>query len=206
MAGLTHSPREYFQALKLLLPPGPAWDLDDNCFFIKMLNLASREFARIDADIGTLIREADPRTASVTIPDWFKHWGIPDTCLKAYTDATLEDYRKVLVTKYATQGFTFTELVEVIGQALGYSHVCISNFNVFKVNSRVFERVYSPKWSNWFLTITVDKNNSRHFLSTSRVSERLEEWGDVLFECLIKQLAPCHVDVIFQYGDKIINE
>lgn len=201
MAGLNHSASEYLQALKFLLPPGPAWQLDDNCFFVKMLELASREFARIDEDIEALIKESDPRTASVTLNQWFKEWGIPDDCLKAYSEATLEDYRNVLVTKYVTQGYTFSELVALIGKTLGYSDVSINNFKIFKVNSRVNERVYSPKWSNWFMAITVNKVNERKFLTTSRVSERLSKWGDTLFECLVKTLAPCHTDVIFQYGD-----
>lgn len=202
MAGLNHSASEYLQALKLLLPPGPAWQLDESCYFVKLLELAAREFARIDADITNLIRESDPRTASVTLFNWFDEWGVPEECLKAYSDASLEDYRNVLVTKYATQGYTFSELVSLIGNALGYSEVSIDNFNVFRVTSRVNERVYSPKWSNWFMTITVNKINERKFLTTSRVYARLAQWGDVLFECMIKNLAPCHTDVIFQYGEE----
>ena len=202
MGGLNHSSSEYFQALKLLLPPGPAWKLDENCYFVKLLELAAREFARIDADIEALIREGDPRTASVTLTDWFDEWGVPDECLKSYSDASLEDYRNVLVTKYATQGYTFSELVKLIGKTLGYSEVSIDNFKIFRVTSRVNERVYSPRWSNWFMTITVNKINERKFLTTSRVSARLAQWGDVLFECMIKNLAPCHTDVIFQYGEE----
>lgn len=202
MAGLNHSASEYFQALKLLLPPGPAWQFDDGCYFVKLLELASREFARIDADIEALIREGDPRTASVTLTDWFDEWGVPDECLKSYSDASLEDYRNVLVTKYATQGYTFSELVKLIGKTLGYSEVSIDNFKIFRVTSRVNERVYSPRWSNWFMTITVNKINERKFLTTSRVYARLAQWGDVLFECMIKNLAPCHTDVIFQYGEE----
>lgn len=202
MAGLNHSASEYLQALRLLLPPGPAWQLDESCYFVKLLELAAREFARIDADITNLIRESDPRTASVTLFNWFDEWGVPEECLKAYSDASLEDYRNVLVTKYATQGYTFSELVSLIGNALGYSEVSIDNFNVFRVTSRVNERVYSPKWSNWFMTITVNKINERKFLTTSRVSARLAQWGDVLFECMVRSLAPCHTDVIFQYGEE----
>ncbi len=99
MAGLNHSASEYLQALRLLLPPGPAWQLDESCYFVKLLELAAREFARIDADITNLIRESDPRTASVTLFNWFDEWGVPEECLKAYSDASLEDYRNVLVTK-----------------------------------------------------------------------------------------------------------
>lgn len=200
MAGLGYSANEYLRAFKLLLPTGPAWDLDDKCFLIKILEVASREFARIDADIEVLIRESNPRTASVTLTDWFDEWGIPDECLKAIDNASLEEYRQVLVTKYATQGYTFSELVQLIGLNLGYSNISISNYKIFRTTSRVSERVYSPKWANWFMTITVNKVNERKFLTTSRVSERLSKWGDTLFECLVKSLAPCHTDVIFQYG------
>lgn len=200
MGGLNHSSSEYFQALKLLLPPGPAWKLDENCYFVKLLELAAREFARIDADITNLIRESDPRTASVTLQDWFDEWGVPDDCLKALDNASIDEYRQVLVTKYETQGYTFSELVRLIGENLGYSEVSIDSYKIFRVTSRVSERVYSPRWSNWFMTITVNKINERKFLTTSRVSARLSQWGDVLFECMVRSLAPCHTDVMFQYG------
>lgn len=202
MAGLNHSASEYLKALKLLLPPGPAWELDEECFFYKMLELASREFARIDVDIAVLIRESDPRTASVTLTDWFSAWNIPDECLKNLSNATIEDYRKVLVTKYASQGLTFPELVAIIGEALDYSNVSIASYPIHTVNSTVDKRVYSALWANWFMTITVNKTNVRYFLTTSRANETLAQWGDTLFECLVKSLAPCHTGVIFNYSNQ----
>ena len=101
-SGLGHSASEYLQIFKALITKGTAWELEDKCFFNKMLEIAALEFARVDADILKLIDESDPRTASVTLADWFYQWGIPDDCLKQYSQATLEEYRNVLVTKIAT--------------------------------------------------------------------------------------------------------
>lgn len=111
-----------------------------------MLEIAASEFARVDADILKLIDESDPRTASVTLTDWFYQWGIPDDCLKQYSQASLEEYRNVLVTKIATQGYTFGELVSLIGSSMGYSAVSIENFDTFTVRSRVNQRLYTPDW------------------------------------------------------------
>lgn len=144
--GLGYSASDYLQILKALLPKGPAWDLEDECFFNKMLEIAASEFARVDADILKLIDESDPRTASVTLTDWFYQWGIPDDCLKQYSQASLEEYRNVLVTKIATQGYTFGELVSLIGSSMGYSAVSIENFDTFTVRSRVNQRLYTPDW------------------------------------------------------------
>lgn len=199
--GLGHSASDYLQILKALLPKGPAWELEDKCFFNKMLEIAASEFARVDADILKLIDESDPRTASVTLADWFYQWGIPDDCLKQYSQATLEEYRNVLVTKIATQGYTFGELVSLIGSSMGYSAVSIENFNTFTVRSRVNQRLYGPDWKNYFMTITVDRTNVRYFRANTRVDNPLAIWGDQLFECEIKSLAPAQSGVIFQYGN-----
>ncbi|MDY6471403.1 MAG: hypothetical protein SPK70_10085, partial [Succinivibrio dextrinosolvens] len=73
LTGFTVS--EYQSALKKLLPQGPAWEDELSDLMVAVIDLASREFQRIDHDISQLIDESDPRTASVTISDWFKEWG-----------------------------------------------------------------------------------------------------------------------------------
>lgn len=206
MAKLTgYSAEDYYSAEKKLLPPGPAWELPDSCFFMKMLDLAALEFARLDADIARLIAESDPRTASVTLQEWFYQWGIPDDCLAAVSGADIELWRKVLIAKICTQGLAFGELVKLIGQALDYSRTEIGTFPVYTVASRVDKRIYGSRWRDWFMTITVDGTNVQRFRANTRVSQPLAMWGDQIFECLVKSLAPCHCGIIFQYGSNSYN-
>lgn len=197
---LGYSTDDYYQAMKSLLPRGPAWELDDSAPLMQMLYVAAQEFAQIDADILTLIRESDPRTASVTLSDWFDDWGIPDNCLKLIDSAGLDEYKRTLVTKISTLGYSFGELVALIANSLGYENVKIENFDTFTTNSSVDKAIYDEHWKSSFMTITVDKFNPKYFQADWTVEKPLAEWGDQLFECLVKSLAPCHANVIFLYG------
>lgn len=199
MEGLGLSAADYLDAEKKLLPKGPAWEVDDT-FFEKTLTLAALEFARVDGDILKLVDESDPRTASITLRDWFHQWGIPDECLKALTDADLETFRRVLITKITTQGYTFEQFVYLIGQTLGYTSTSVGTYDPFTVSSFVNQRLCDDEWKRWFMTITADSTNVKYFIASSRVDNPLALWGDQLFECLVKSLAPAHLGVIFQYG------
>ena len=223
---LGYSTDDYYQAMKSLLPRGPAWELDDSAPLMQMLYVAAQEFAQIDADILTLIRESDPRTASVTLSDWFDDWGIPDNCLKLIDSAGLDEYKRTLVTKISTLGYSFGELagtgiivtgdgyiltnkhvVEgaskasvILDDGTSYENVKIENFDTFTTNSSVDKAIYDEHWKSSFMTITVDKFNPKYFQADWTVEKPLAEWGDQLFECLVKSLAPCHANVIFLYG------
>lgn len=200
MAKLGYTAEQYQEALRKLLPHGPAWDdLDGSCFFMKMLTLASLEFARIDADIVRLIDESDPTTASVTLGDWFHQWGIPDECTKN-TDATLEQLREVLLLKIRALGLTFAELVPIIGKICGYAETKLDTADTFTVASTVDCALYSDDWADWFWTVTVSDLNRKYFTVDGRVNEFLATWGNELFECLIKHYTPAHTGVIFKYG------
>jgi uncharacterized protein YmfQ (DUF2313 family) len=190
----------YLQGMQSLLPQGPAWEFEDDAIFKKFMAVCACEFARIDADIAQLIEESDPRTASLTLSDWFDEWGIPDDCLKLMLNATTEDYRNVLILKITTLGLPFDQLVQVVANLLGYNSY-IGNTDIFTVKSLVSQRIYDDKWRYTALIISVDSTLVKYFRTTSRVSMALAEWGDELWECLIRSLAPAHCNLIFQYGE-----
>lgn len=202
MAELGRTADEYQLALKKLLPKGPAWELDDSSFFIKMLQLAALEFARIDADIIRLINESDPRTAEVTLSEWFHQWGIPDECITLYGEDDITTYVQALIAKISTQGLTFIELLQILATSLGYSVVELGNYEPFTVDSTVDKRLYSEDWIYFVRMITVDEIPVRDFTADSTVNRALAEWGNQLWECMVKALAPAHLSLIFQYGEE----
>ena len=200
MAKLGYSADQYYEALKKLLPKGPAWDnLDDQSFFMKMLKLAALEFARLDYDISQLINESDPITANVTLTDWFHQWGVPDECSND-ENATLEQLREVLLFKIRSLGLTFPELVSIIGRMCGYQETKLDTAETFTVASTVDMALYSEDWASWFWTVTVSELNQKFFMVDGYANEYLSTWGNQLFECLIKHYAPAHTGVIFRYG------
>lgn len=193
------SSNEYLQTLTELLPQGPAWKLTDNDFLEKMLEIASLELARVDADVQQLIKESNPLTASKTLAEYFIEWGIPDDCIKELDVYDLEEWRKMLVSKIRSQGLTFVELVQIISSEMGFESCDVQSFTPFYTTSKCDARLYGPKWRYSFMTITTSNLTQGKFLSTSRVNEKLSTWGNQLFECMVKALAPCHTNVLFQY-------
>ena len=201
MADLGFDETQYFNALKQLLPLGPAWELEDTDLRMRCLFLCAQELARIDADILAAIDESDPRTASKTLQEWFDEWGIPDDCLKLLGDMDIEQYRKVLLTKITTLGYTFSELVKYIGANFGFDNVSIGLRAPFRVSSRVNERIFNYSWQNWIITATSAETNITRFRVDNRASIPLAQWGNELFECLIKSFSPAHKGIIFNYGE-----
>jgi uncharacterized protein YmfQ (DUF2313 family) len=197
LTGFTVS--EYQSALKSLLPQGPAWEDELSDLMVAVIDLASREFQRIDHDISLLIDESDPRTASVTISDWFKEWGIPNDCLKSLANTSVEQWRQLLVTKITTLGLTYTELLSIIAEITGISSVSASRVKPFTAASRVNERLYGPKWDHAVLIISASGTTIKYFTANSRADERLAKWGNELFECLVKSVTPAHKVIVFQY-------
>ena len=74
---------EYGQALRDLLPDGPAWPR-------LFLELPARNGARameliwgdVDASAAQLlIGDSDPRATIAMLPDWERNFGLPDPCL-----------------------------------------------------------------------------------------------------------------------------
>jgi uncharacterized protein YmfQ (DUF2313 family) len=200
--GLGYTAEQYNIALKALLPQGPAWELEDNEFLSKMLNLAALEFARIDADILMLIREASPETCSVTFDDWCHQWGIPDKCLTEI-DADLDLYRTLLCLKIYSQGYSFVECINMICNALGFKTISLYTNTRHTVTSPVNLGLYDDQWGLQIIIHTEDETSIQFFRATSTAKRRLAEWGIEVFECIVKSFAPCWSRVVFSYGNVV---
>ena len=197
LSGFTDA--DYLAALRRLLPPGPAWDDYEAEPFATTLWLAAREFARLDADIARLIEEADPRTAGVTLSQWLYEWGVPDACLASLPDATLAQWRQVLVTKIRSLGITFTELLQILADISGVESAHTGSVDPFTVESTVNARVYGHNWDSAVLIISAVGGDRQYFRTDWAADERLSRWGNDLWECLVREFAPCHLVIVFVY-------
>jgi uncharacterized protein YmfQ (DUF2313 family) len=60
----------YARMLKLLLPPGKAWRLDDDGVIARVLLANGDELARVSGRVADLFEEADPQTTSELLPEF----------------------------------------------------------------------------------------------------------------------------------------
>ena len=191
----------YEQALKSLLPKGPAWESEQADVISAVLYLTARELQRIDLDIAKLIDESDPRTASATLSQWYKEWGIPDECLKSLGSTTSEQWRKILVTKIRSLGLTYSELLVVIARVSGMKSASAQRVEPFTTASRTNQRLYGRSWDHAVLIISATTDQIQYFRTSSRTDERLAQWGNALFECLVRETSPAHKVLVFSYTE-----
>lgn len=151
----------------------------------------------------SILDEADPRTSSEMLAEWFEDWGVPSDCIKAILDPTREMMRQELIAKITSnQGLT-AGFFENLAGVLGYD-AKVTTFKEFTCASTCDYALYDERWRNTFvLGISFSEDgNIKHFETTWAVDQPLATWGNALLECLIRALAPAHVTVIFMYEGK----
>lgn len=68
--------RDHYRMLRLLLPPGQAFNFSDNSDFARLLRGLAAESARLDDTASGLLDELLPDTTSALLPAWEKVVGI----------------------------------------------------------------------------------------------------------------------------------
>lgn len=93
---------DYVTLIKELLPPGAAWPRDDttSAYAIAIDEIA-KLCAEIDSQAQLLVEESDPLTAVQSFEDWEIDWGLPDSCVEAYSteEQTMAQRRAMLLLK-----------------------------------------------------------------------------------------------------------
>lgn len=94
---MTRSAAAYGSLISSLLPEGDAWPREPGMPLAKLTDWMAAEFARVDARVADLLREADPRQTAELIEEWEREVGLPDECSAGLS--TLEARRAAIVTR-----------------------------------------------------------------------------------------------------------
>lgn len=208
------SASEYTRQLKALLPRGPAWPRDDTTSMLAfMIEVWALEFARVDARAQALINEADPRFCSETFNEWLTQWGIPDQCLSAWgsvlSDGLTEKIlRQALLQKMTTSGSQSLQFFINLAKNYGYE-ITIDEFTTHTVMSNVMAAFINDdaEWSHmWKVCVFSGRGGQVSWHDAlGTASEPLCWWGDAVIECVIRQYAPAHTQVLFGYFTEILE-
>lgn len=183
--------------LKLLLPPS---SLDPNGAALSAelaAEGAALDVAQFSAD--QLLLEMDPRTATVTLSDWERVYGLPDACTASTGIAqSIAERRGALVGLVNLIGGQSRAFYIALAAALGYT-VTITELvpQVTEHDSEypVQDEQYQFVWIvNGVLFSLLD-------LTTEDDTEMATlVWGNSLLECRINRFKPAHTHVIFAYS------
>jgi uncharacterized protein YmfQ (DUF2313 family) len=176
----------YCRQLKLLLPRGRVWVLDEGAELPNLLLAISDELARVDGRAAQLLRERDPRTADETLEDWEKVLAVVPA--EGATDA---GRRLAIAAKLIATGGQTAAYYLAVALALGFAAtVAVTDDYV------------------WTMTVDLGASTSPFPLrvqtfrsGASRSGDRLRSWTIPELETEINRLKPAHTRALFVYQE-----
>lgn len=111
---------DYNDAMNDLLPTGPAWPREPETTFQKAVAGLSAFWGSTVEQLAELllVRESDPRSTVVLLPDWERAWGLPDKCLAE--PLTIQDRQIALVHKMTLIGAQSRDFFIGVAASIGY--------------------------------------------------------------------------------------
>lgn len=192
---------DYYQMLVALLPPGPAWDVDQAPAVHRLLTGLAPEFARVDARAGDLLNEMDPVTVREMVQDWERVMALPDLCLGEVQ--SFEERQKAVRQRHVALGGQSVAYFLGIAWEQGYPNATITEHRAPRFGRSRFGRARFGTWGQqFFWTVHL----GRRIVGGRRWGLTL--WGERFganpnngIECLIRRYAPAHTVVLFNYEE-----
>ena len=194
---------DYYQQLRALLPPGPAWELEFSPDIDALLQAGAQELAREDLRAADLLAESLPDTVRELVPDWERVMNLPDACMgefPRFEDRQLAVRRRLVEVGGQTPAY-FVELA--ISQ--GYPHAKVIEHRAPRFGSS--SRFGSARFGTWVAQFmwTLETGPRR------RLGRRFgaSYWGETFggnpsgaLECVLRRAAPAHTVEFINYGEQ----
>ncbi|WP_299533456.1 putative phage tail protein [uncultured Herbaspirillum sp.] len=150
--------------------------------------------------VTALLRELDPRAASILLPEWETTYGLPDSCYAA--DDTLVDRRLRLASKVAAIGGISAPYFLDLAVKLGYTDVSIQRFLPTTCEASCEDQLLDSSWLfAWQVTIPGQQTIHRVLSAESSCDEPLDAYKQGPLECLLLRLSPPESVLLFNYGE-----
>lgn len=197
---MAHSPEEYTQLLKDLLPPGQAFPREPGTNMERVLLGLAPELSRIEARGDRLAVEANPAGSVELLTDWERAAGLPDKC-SGELESTLQGRRQAVLAKLASVGGQSKAYFIEVARQLGYE-ITISEFHPFRAGLSTAGDALTngPEWAHTWRVNSRDTAIISFRAGLSAAGEPLRSWGNSALECKINQLKPAHTLALFGYG------
>ncbi len=146
---------KYTQALIKLLPKGKLWDVKPGSVFYRLLEGLAKEFNRIEDRSNELVNEASAGTATETLSEWGKEYG-----LRLKNSLTVQEKRAQILVKLRDQGGASLDYLRAQISALGFEAVVSNDSYAAHAPIVAGSSVRSKKWDTALL-IDVQKRYER---------------------------------------------
>jgi uncharacterized protein YmfQ (DUF2313 family) len=193
------SQADYRQMLVSLLPPGPAWAVDQVPGIHAILAGLAAEFARVDGRAADLVNESDPSTVRELVPDWERVMNLPDPCLGG--SPSFEDRLRAVQKRHLTVGGQSRAYLLSLAWEQGYRGASITEYRAPRFGRA---RCGVDHFGTWGLQFFWTMHLGQRQVAGRRWG--ISTWGEAFganpnsgIECLIKRSAPAHCVVTFDY-------
>lgn len=186
---------DYYRQLKALLPPGPAWDMEQSVYASQLLTAWAQELIRIYARAQALVEEADPHTTFELLEDYERIFGLPTDCM-AGSAQTLDQRRQALISQMVSVGGQSRAYFIALAAAVGYT-ITITEFRPHTVMSDVNTAIYGLEFAYIWQVNGANLTAGSYLTVLGSVTDPLAVWGSNLITCLFNRLKPAHTAIIF---------
>lgn len=186
---------KHADVLKQLLPP-VSYDPNDPILSAEL----EAEGKQLDAALQSadqLLAEMHPSTATVSLPDWERVYGLPDPCVTI--EQSIDQRRAALDSKANSHGGQSIEYFVGLAAKMSYPGAMVDEFPLATCNSDCNAELNSEDDGFvWRLNLPA---STGVFQATcnSDCNSPLQSWGDEALECRIRKLRPAHTTVLFAY-------
>ena len=176
-----HPPEDYAEAIADLFPVGAVWPRDPDSVLMQFADGIAAEFSRVSTRDCNLLAEAYPGSATETISDWERVFGLPDPCTGPLD--TLAQRRAAVIAKMSQVG----------GQSIAAITACLTALGFWV---EIDEGPGPYEWTIFTSPATI------HYFRTGDASagERLRWWGNSMLECAVARIKPAHTVVDIAYA------
>ena len=188
---------DYLQQLLALLPNGLAWNKQTDSNLYLFCEGLAQEFARIEADLDLMLKEAKPNRTWNLLKEWEKAAGLPDECVVASDDPVVR--RNQLVSRLLMQGGQSVAYFVSVLEGMGYKSPKITEPKPATVNSLCTAFVWdkSSAWS-WIVSLSEDVD-LLYATTNSACTAFLGAYMPSPAKCLLERIKPAHTYVSVRY-------
>lgn len=182
------------------LPPGWIWRRDRDSLIAALLTPLAGGIADVEQMAEDMLREVDPRLASVCLPDYERVLG-PDPCGRDTSTMSLADRRQLAHQRWTARGGAsrayFIGLAAKRGVAITISENRVSYADELVADGELVE---PPEQFIWTVHLafteetvfTADEGQAGDLLLDLVISD---------IDCDIRRLKPAHTEVVFDYSE-----
>jgi uncharacterized protein YmfQ (DUF2313 family) len=147
----------------------------------------------VQQSAATLLAEADPRSAYLTLPDWERVLGL------AALNLSIEQRRAAVAAKYFQHGGQSRAFFIALAERLGFPNAAITEYQLATCNSDCNSALYSEAdLFVWTLTVTA-LGGFYTANCNSPCDAALGSWGYSTLEDAVNLYKPAHTRALFNY-------